>query len=151
MRSRSVTSCHAFLAVVLVLCAGACRSATVPQLDLVAARARWTSLAPAAYAITIARTCECLPEMSGPVTIMVRNGIVESRHYIQSGATVSSTYAELFPSVTGLFALLDAAVRDGALPLNARFDPRLGYPVRFTIGDPATDALVYAVSEFRAL
>lgn len=151
MHGRSLTCRFASLAVVFVLSAGACRSATAPELDVVAARARWTSLAPAAYAITIVRDCECLPEMSGPVTIVVRNGIVESRYYVQSGATVANTYAALFPTVTGLFSLLEAAVRDGTLPLRAQFDPALGYPVHFVIGDPATDAPVYTVSAFRAL
>jgi hypothetical protein len=89
--------------------------------------------------------------MSGPVTVVVRSGIVESRHYVQSGATVANTYAELFPTVSGLFALLDAAVRDGTSPLSAQFDPTLGYPVHIVIGDPATDHPVYAVSAFRAL
>lgn len=148
MRVRSATSRFASLAILLGLSAGACKSATAPQFALATARARWASVAPVAYTITIARTCECLPEMSGPVTVEVRNGTVVSRHYVRSGAAVANQYAELFPSVNGLFALLDAAVRDGVLPLSAQFDPTLGYPTHLIIGDPATDAPAYAMSEF---
>ncbi len=151
MPSRSVISRFAALAAALVLGGGACGSATAPQLDLVTARARWTSLAPAAYTITIVRACECLPEMSGPVTVVVRNGVVESRRYVRSGVAVANIYAALFPTVTGLFSLLDASTRDGSLPLSAQFDRTLGYPVRIVVGDPATDAPVYTVSAFRAL
>ncbi|MEP7000978.1 MAG: DUF6174 domain-containing protein [bacterium] len=151
MPGHSLTSRIASLALVFVLGGGACRSATEPQLDLVAARALWTSLAPAAYEITILRTCECLPEMSGPVTVVVRNGIVEWRHYVQSGATVANAYADAFPTVSGLFSLLDEAARNGTQPVSVQFDPRLGYPVHIVIGDPATDSPVYDVSAFRAL
>ncbi|MEP7347724.1 MAG: DUF6174 domain-containing protein [Gemmatimonadaceae bacterium] len=148
MRGRSVISRFTSLAVVCML---GCGSSTSAEIDLAVARDRWTSLAPSAYTMTIVRTCECLPEMSGPVTVVVRNGVVESRHYAPSGVAVASRYAELFPSVIGLFALVEDAVRDGTLPLRAEFDPILGYPVHIIIGDPATDAPVYAVSEFRAL
>jgi hypothetical protein len=129
--------------------AGCGRGGTDPETDLATARARWGERAPAAYTVSIWRTCECLREMSGPVVVSVRAGVVESRQYVESGAAVAPQYAELFPAVEGLFALIDAGIRSGSRPLTARYDPALGYPTRFAIGDPATDAPLYTVSDLR--
>lgn len=116
------------LAVALPLWAAACGSAaTEPGGGLEAARARWARGGPAAYSVTISRSCECLPEMSGPVVVTVRHGVVTGRRYAGTGAAVAPTYAELFPAVEGLFALVDAGVRSGARPLDARYDPTFGY------------------------
>jgi len=87
--------------------------------------------------------------MSGPVVVVVRNKIVESRRYVRSGAAVAPTYDELFPTIDGLFAIIDAAVRDGTRPLDVRYDPTHGYPTRIALGDPALDNPVYSVSELR--
>ena len=151
MRYRSASCTFAALATVLTLNVGACSStSTGPEAGLAAARARWAKLAPAAYTITLYRSCECLAEMSGPVEVAVRSGTVVSRHYVQSGAAVAPQYADLFPTVEGLFAIIDAAVRDGTRPLDARYEAALGYPSRVAIGDPATDAPVYSVSALRS-
>jgi hypothetical protein len=98
----------------------------------------------------IARSCECTAEMSGPVIVSVRNGVVESRQYTQSGATVASRYADVFPAVEGLFTLIDDAIRNGTKPLTVEYDPALGYPTRIALGDPAVDAPLYIVSDLRA-
>ena len=88
--------------------------------------------------------------MRGPVAVTVRGGAVVSRYYVSTGAPVSAAYAAAFPAVAGLFALVDAGIRSGVRPLEARYDPRLGYPTHFVVGDPATDALVTSVIDFRA-
>ena len=135
---------------VLLLSIANCRTfGTDPEDGLAAARARWAERAPAAYVITIMRRCECLREMAGPVTIAVRNGIVESREYLESGAAVTPQYAALFPTVEGLFSLIGDGLRDDSRPLSAQYDATLGYPIRFAIGDPAADAPLYIVSEFQ--
>jgi hypothetical protein len=136
--------------VALLLSIVTCRAqGTEPQDGLAAARARWAERAPAAYVITIMRTCECLREMAGPVTVVVRNGVVESRQYVESGAAVTPQYAALFPTVDGLFSLISDGFRGEARPVSAQYDATLGYPTRFSIGDPAVDAPLYIVSEFR--
>ena len=140
----------AAVAVALVLGIADCGvSATAPESGLAAARFRWAQRAPAAYTITILRTCECLREMSGPVTVSVRNGVVESRQYVESGAAVPPQYVELFPTVEGLFALIEDGIRSDTRPLSAQYDATLGYPTRFSIGEPAADAPLYIVSEFQ--
>jgi hypothetical protein len=142
---------RAFAIAVLLVAAADCRSTgTDPESSLAVARARWADRAPAAYSVTILRTCECLRDMSGPVRVAVRNGVVESRQYLESGAAVAPQYAELFPAVEGLFSLIDSGIRDDSRPLSAQYDATLGYPIRFAIGDPAADAPLYIVSEFQA-
>lgn len=133
----------------VALSAAACSATTGLVPGHTAARARWARVAPASYTLTIFRSCECLPEMSGPVVVAVRNGIVESRHYLRSGAAVTPEYAALFPTVEGLFALVDAAVRDGISPLEVHYDEAIGFPAYIALGDPATDAPVYRVGAFR--
>lgn len=122
---------------------------TEPAFNLSAARARWARRAPSAYSVTIVRTCECLPPTSGPVVVTVRDGVVTARRYAGTDAAVSASYAALFPDVEGLFALVDAGIRSGTRPLDARYDASFGYPIRIVVGDPAADAPVTAVVSFR--
>jgi hypothetical protein len=84
------------------------------------------------------------------VTVVVRNGAVESRRYVSSGATVSAEYAQVFPAVEGLFTLIDDAIRNGTKPLTTQYHPTLGYPTRIALGDPAVDAPLYLVSNLTA-
>jgi hypothetical protein len=131
----------------LVLAVAACRASSVePAEGLATARARWARNAPASYSYTIQRSCECLTEAAGPVTVVVRNGVVESRTYVATGAAVAAQYASIFPAVEGLFAMIDDAIRSGTTPLTTRYDPTLGYPTRIALGDPAVDAPLYLVS-----
>ncbi len=141
---------HSFYRVVLVSVAAlSCGvSPTGLMLASSSAQTRWERHEPSAYRMTIHRSCECLAEMSGPVVVTVRDGSVISRQYVQSGAPVTSTYAELFPAVEGLFALIDRAIRDGVKPIDPRYDERWGYPIRFSLGDPAIDAPLYTITQF---
>ena len=135
------------IAVAGLVLAAACRSSSVEPADsLAAARARWARNAPVSYSYTIQRSCECLAEAAGPVTVVVRNGVVESRTYVATGASVAAQYASIFPAVEGLFAMIDNAIKNGTTPLTTRYDPTLGYPIRIALGDPAVDAPLYLVS-----
>ena len=134
----------------LALLAGCSSGSTEPADSLAAARARWARNAPTAYAYTIRRSCECLAEAAGPVTVVVRNGAVESRQYVSSGASVTAEYAPIFPAVEGLFTLIDGAIKNGTKPLTTEYDPTLGYPTPIALGDPAVDAPLYLVSGLTA-
>lgn len=87
--------------------------------------------------------------MSGPVIVSVRNGGVESRTYAQSGSAVTQ-YADLFPTVDGLFAMIDTAVRSGSSRIEADYDATFGFPTFIAIGNPSVDAPVYTVTDFHA-
>jgi hypothetical protein len=150
IRFRSISSPALTLMAAVLLSGAACNSgSTAPADDLSAARTRWSRSAPAAYSYTIRRSCECLPESSGPVIVTVRNGVVESRQYTPSGAAVAAQYAEIFPAVEGLFAIIDGAIRNGTKPLTVDYHPTLGYPTRIALGDPAVDAPLYLITDLR--
>jgi hypothetical protein len=146
---RSASFAFGALATILTIGGGACGSATDPESALDEARSRWAQRAPASYSVIVTRSCECLPGAAGSVLVSVRNGIVESRQYLWTGTAVAAVYANAFPAVEGLFSLIDEAVRNGTKPLEARYDASLGYPTRIALGDPAVDAPLYAMSEFR--
>ena len=134
---------------VVALTAAACGSGTAPSEELTAARSKWQRTGPASYTVTIRISCECTAEMAGPVVVTVRNGAVESRMYVPSGAAVSAQYVGSFPAVEGLFGLIEKAMRDGTKPLVAQYHPALGYPTRIELGDPAIDAPMYLVSDLQ--
>ena len=149
MRHRSVSMSICVIAGAVLLSGAACNSgSTAPASDLAAARARWARTAPAAYTYTIRRSCECLPESSGPVSVAVRNRVVVSRQYIPSGAAVTAQYADIFPTVEGLFTIIETAIANGTKPLSVAYHPTFGYPTRIALGDPAVDAPLYIVSDF---
>ena len=142
-----IASCAALLATTMA----ACNDAAGPERDLAAARARWAQRGPASYQLTVARSCECLPEMSEPVLVTVTNGAVEARSYERTGSPVEPRYAPLFPSVEGLFASIDSARQRGSRSLDVRYDPTLGYPVRIAVGvDAGLDGVVTSVTALRA-
>ena len=138
------------LAWAVVLSAAACASSTGPSEELAAARSKWGRNGPASYTMTIRVVCECTPEMAGPVVVSVRNGAVESRTYVPASRPVSTEYIASFPTVDGLFGLVENAIRTGTKPLVAQYDASLGYPTRIELGDPAVDAPMYLISEFQA-
>ena len=65
-----------------------------------------------------------------------------------TSATVTPPYAALFPTVDGLFVIVEQAKSSGAAPLIVSYDATLGYPTRIQIGDPAVDGPVLTVTEF---
>jgi len=130
---------------------GACDGPTAPERQLQAARLKWERTRPAAYAITIARYCFCAPG-GGPVIVSVRDGVVESRTYVNSGAAVAPTDADYFPTVDGLFEVIEDARRQGADAINATYDPTRGFPVVISIDyvrEIADEELSYRTTNFQ--
>jgi hypothetical protein len=131
----------------------ACSATTGLTADLAAARLRWAREGPADYTMTVARSCECAPESTGPVVVTVRNGVVASRRYVRTGMAVAASYEPLFPAVEGLFARIDSASRQGVHALRVDYHPTLGYPTRISIDVNAQmvdDELTITVSDFTA-
>jgi uncharacterized protein DUF6174 len=128
----------------------ACGSALSPIAELSDARRRWADNGPASYSIDLFRSCECTPEMSGPVVVNVQNGTVQSRFY-RAGGTVPPNLAAAFPGVEGLFDLIADARQRNAHRLEVRYDRDLGYPVWLVIDYDraiADDEFTYSVMAF---
>lgn len=141
------------LASLLLLAAAACSDTTglSSQDDLLNQnRALWGRKGPANYQYVITRSCECLPESAGPVTVVVREGQVDTRHYA-SGAPVDPQYDQLFTSVPGLFELIQQAVDLPAAGLAVRYNSQLGYPESIQIdwvAGAVDDEVSYRITDF---
>jgi hypothetical protein len=138
---------------VLATALGACAAPTAPDNpadQLEQARARWQQAGIASYRYTITRTCECTPEMTGPVTVEVRSGQVASQRY-ETGSAVDPQYADLFAPVPGLFDLIERAILLPAASVSVRYHQTLGYPESIAIDEVAgvvDDEVSYRVTGF---
>lgn len=133
-----------------VTAATACRGGTGPPWEGSVAQQRWETRRPAAYQYTIYRGCECLPEMIGPVIVLV-DGATVTRRYVATNAEVSPTYADLFPTIDGLFEIIEDARRQDAARIEVDYDATYGFPTRVSIDyhrEMADDEIVYTASQF---
>lgn len=145
---------RALLPVLLVL--ASCSDPTGPD-DAAALLERnrdaWFNTGVTSYRYTITRSCECLPESAGPVTVEVRNGLVVDRRY-ESGAAVSPQYSGIFTTVPGLFDIIEEAVALPAASLSVRYNEDYGYPESIAIdwvAGAVDDEVSYRVSDFTIL
>jgi hypothetical protein len=104
-----------------------------PTDELSAAQRRWNAWGPASYDLTVGRSCECTPEMAGPVVVRVRNGVVESKTYVGTGAPVDEfRFPAIFPDVPGLFQLVLNEIGKGHVT-DVDYDATTGYPLRIML------------------
>lgn len=136
------------LAALLLSCGS---SITIVNRDLENAKARWTANAPLSYDLTVEKGCYCVFEAQGPVVVAVRNGVVESRHYVETGAVVGASYADVYPTVDQLFAIIEEAVGRKADRVEVLYEPTRGYPTSVAIDvlfSGADDEYFYSVTGF---
>lgn len=152
------------LVLVPLLLAAGCESTTGPAgvsaLRLSTAEARWAAHGSASYQIVEGRSCECLPEMSGPVRLEVRvlpslppGPATETvgMTYESTGEPVPENYRSSFLTIRQLFALIREARAQGAYLVAAEFDPVRGYPSLVSIDYDraiADDEVVYSVTSY---
>jgi hypothetical protein len=117
-----------FAGVAILVAVSSCKDLS-PTDELTGAQRRWSAWGPASYDLTVSAACECLHR---PVVVRVRNGLVESRTYVADGQPVSFSEAALYPDVTGAFAMIVNAIRDGVLD-SVDYDPMTGYPGRIRL------------------
>lgn len=101
--------------------------------DIASHRTRWDDHRPAAYVYELRRTCTCSAEATGPARIRVRGTEVVERTYTESGAPVLAGAVGLFPSVDGLFDLLEDALEREAWQVQIAWDAESGAPLDFYI------------------
>jgi hypothetical protein len=116
-------------------------------MDLADARHRWETSGLGSYRFTLARTtCECLPEWTRPMRLIVRQGssprveIIESLTDAVTGAPVSEARERYALGVEALFDLIERAINGGAAEVRARYDANLGFPTRILI-DPSAQTV----------
>ena len=77
----------------------------------------------------VERLCFCGAESRGPVRVRVQGMAVVERVYVDTGGPVPGTFAELFPTVDGLFALVRSAIEGGAYEVRVTYHAVLGVPI----------------------
>jgi hypothetical protein len=135
---------------VLAGCGDGSPTGTRFGLTLHAARARWESTGVDSYQITVRRLCFC--GFVEPVRVTVEDGVVVSRTGVGTGDPVPAIYAEYFPDVPGLFAIVEEAAQD-ADDLDTEFDATYGFPAVISIDwayNWADDEIVYRTEAFAA-
>ncbi len=94
------------------------------QARLDRARAQWRGQAIVDYAYVFSRACFCAEEYREPVTITVRGGAIVSVVSVAGGV---SREASGYPTVEGLFDLVQDAIDEDADAIRTEYDPARGY------------------------
>lgn len=97
--------------------------------DLTRARRLWATSGMADYDLVLERLCFCQP--LGTVTVEVRAG-VRTASWVETDDGPMPLSADLvpwYPTVAGLFTMVDEAITTGVAQLRVTYHPVLGYPV----------------------
>lgn len=125
---------HVVMLLVATVSLSACTVITGPddewdreQRDLSRARRLWSAQGIDDYEYVVRRDCFCV--MGGvAVRVVVQNHLVVAREIDLSGVPVPSSAAYLYPSIDGLFGILQEAIDDRADEITARYDASYGFP-----------------------
>lgn len=109
-------------------------------------RDRWRALGVSHYRFVLARDCFCLPEVTQPALVEVRDGAVASVTAQADGRTLD---AQHFLTIDQIFEqAIEAAGRGETIAIE--HDAQYAYPTTLTVGSLAADAgVVYRVSGVR--
>jgi len=102
-------------------------SRSAAERDLARNRQRWTSSGIHDYEFDYQMSCFCGPEATRPVHITVRQDAVASVVRSDDGLSAGTNYAG-WPSVTALFADIEARLDQGVDRITVDYDPTYGYP-----------------------
>src|SRR5688500_8352907 len=118
--------------------------------DLRSARAPRESAGVDSYEMTVRRLCFCV--LTGPVRIVVEDGVVVSRMVMTTGQPLATGQAEYYPDVPGLFAIVDEAMAE-ADDVDTAFDATYGFPSLINVdwaADHVDDEVTYRTEGFTA-
>jgi len=104
-----------------------------PVLDLAEARARWEGVGPESYEFAVLRSCFCPKEWRGPVRVAVSSGVAVDWTYVDEGTAVPESLQPHFPTVAGLFDVLEDAYERQAETVRVTYDAETGAPVEIWI------------------
>lgn len=99
--------------------------------DLKAARKTWRSMGYDSYAITVRRSCFCVPSYLGPFEIVVRNGEVVSVTSLADGGRDDAPANAEELTVPGLFDIIEKGFDSDQMVVV--FDKRTGVPQSISI------------------
>jgi hypothetical protein len=94
--------------------------------------ALWRSQGHEAYRFEYRHRCFCPPEVTEPVSMVVRGGAIVSVTSMATGEALPPERFEQYLTVDALFALARQAL-DEAATVTIGYDPTLGYPTRVDV------------------
>jgi Family of unknown function (DUF6174) len=103
------------------------------QRDLNRARRQWEAQGLEDYRFVMRRLCFCGQEIVAPVVVEVSDGSVESQRYQETEEAVEARHADLWPTIEGLFALVQDAIDRDAFRIEVEYDRERGHPVSIGI------------------
>lgn len=124
--------------VVFVLCllslVTSCNTNSLTNLRLSQQRNRWLDHNISAYDYTFRLYCNCPKEMMRPARVLVRNDIVTSARYLDTGEFVRepSVFAR-YSTVSDMFTEIEAMMGKN-VPVQVRYNPLLGNPEFLVLG-----------------
>ncbi len=144
----------------LALFASGCTIITGPddewdreQRDLSRARRTWSSNFINDYEFVVRRDCYCL--MGGvAVRITVLRDVVVAREIDGTSAPLPPGFAYLYPSIDGIFSIVQEAIDTRAYRIDASYDSRYGFPTDVYIDydrRAVDEEQGYTMLRFRAL
>jgi hypothetical protein len=96
-------------------------------------RRAWRTQNISNYRYTLRVSCFCVPEVTQPVVIEVRDGRVASIVAANSRKPVNPEYFKQYNSIPKLFNLIENAIANKAHRVSVTFHPTLGYPTQISI------------------
>jgi hypothetical protein len=132
------------IATVLALATMSCSitdpsSRSAAERELSRNRQRWTSSGVHDYEFDYQLLCFCPTEATKPVHIKVRQDAIASVVRSDDGLSAGTNYAD-WPTVSGLFADVEARLDQGVGRITVDYDPTYGYP-RAIVVDVAVTAV----------
>ena len=103
------------------------------QAELDRHRTRWEANRSGDYTFEYRPVCFCVREFVQPVQVKVRNGVVESVTYIESGESAATNGFPLYDTIDGLLDMIQDAIDRKAARLTVSYDPEIGYPTSVSI------------------
>ena len=102
------------------------------QAELDRHRTLWEANRSGDYTFEYRPVCFCPWEFVQPVEVKVRNGVVESVTYVESGES-AATNGFPYHTIDGLFDMIQDAIDREAVRLTVSYDPEIGYPTSVSI------------------
>ena len=106
------------------------------KVELSSAMALWDSEGPDTYTLGYTSWCECPEDRGGMIELAVKNGVMESSTFLDSGEEATAAQSRhVLETIDGLFDLVQEALDTNAYELRVDYDPVLGFPRHIEIAD----------------
>lgn len=124
------------------------------QRELNASRQRWESHQIDDYQYVVEIGCFCPPEVIQPAVVVVRDDTVASVTYVADSQPAPDWAAERFPTVDGLFDVIQQAINREAVELQVSYDRTYSYPRTISVDfrrNTADDETAYRARDLQPL